>query len=219
MSEWQVNKWGKWAVNAKSFNKCSVSEESKCLSRCITVGIKYIVHLKHPKWCLAVVLRFLLALFCVVAMVIISCRCSCSFLTGSGPLGPALIGCFSGDPAELHPDNWVHSSIQALSSIPQRQGLVPSGGNTFLMSCTASGSWLQSTSSGYSVMNTLSGTYQSMVTFLSETGVGTPESHAYNSTALPSSQNWLDKGGCLIWWASQILSPVNLGLWPSDFCG
>ena len=39
---------------------------------------------------------------------VISCRCSCSFLVGSGPLGPAVIGCFSGDPAELHPDNWVH---------------------------------------------------------------------------------------------------------------
>lgn len=43
--------------------------------------------------------------------------------------------------------------------------------------------WIQS------VMNTLSGTYQSLVTFLSETGVGTPESRAYNCTTLPSSQN------------------------------
>ena len=66
----------------------------------------------------------LVALFCVVVMIIISCRCSCDFLVGSGSLGPVLIGCSSGDPAELHPNTWVHLSIQAASSIPQRQEFV-----------------------------------------------------------------------------------------------
>ena len=51
-----VKKWGKWAVNAKSFNKCSVSEENNYLSYCITVGVNYVVHVKYPEWCLAVVL-------------------------------------------------------------------------------------------------------------------------------------------------------------------
>ena len=51
-----VKKWGKWAVNAKSFNKCSVSEENNYLSCCITVGVNYVVHVKYPEWCLAVVL-------------------------------------------------------------------------------------------------------------------------------------------------------------------
>ena len=51
-----VKKWGKWAVNAKSFNKCSVREENNYLSLCITVGVNYVVHVKYPEWCLAVVL-------------------------------------------------------------------------------------------------------------------------------------------------------------------
>lgn len=164
--------------------------KNKYLSLCVAVGIKYVIRLKITSsdawlWCFS---RIPLSAIYYLPMVNISCRCSCSFLMGLSPLGPALIGCFSGDPQGLHRqlEYFVHPSTFMHSP---EAGLVLSGGNTFLVSCTASGSWLQSIIWIQGIMNTLSGTYQSLVTFLSEAGVGTPESRAYNCTTLPSSQN------------------------------